>query len=312
MNLLILVNDVRRISPSSTTRAFITASVARGWQVWLTSPDRLWLNVDDVVYADVVSAKEPSQPSTQTPVAAMDLVWIRTNPGRDRRTEIHDTALTLLTWAQEAGVRVINDPSSLRWAGSKLYLSRIPSHCRPETLVSRSPEALLNYVRSRDTRTVLKPLRGTQGADVFIVNPGKETNLRAIVDVLVRKGHVVAQDWIPEGVQGDIRIILLNGEVLTVNGRPAAVARIPASGELRSNVHLGGHPTSAKLTQVHHDIVAAVGPVLRKDGLFLVGLDVVGPKVVEINVFSTGGLPDAGLFEGVDYVAAVLDALPRP
>lgn len=233
-----------------------------------------------------------------------DRVLVRTNPARDTGGAQH-LALELLAIAQGQGVVVMNDPSTLARATTKLYLCGLPEHLRPYTLVSQDRRRLKDFVESRP-RSVLKPLSGTRGQDVFLLQPGA-ANLNQILDVLCRQGLAMAQDFVPEAVEGDIRIVVLGGRVLEIGGAACAVRRVPPPHDFRSNVAVGGEPQPARLSEELMAVAEEAAQQLLEDGIHLAGLDAIGLKLVEVNVFATGGLPDAGRFAGEDFFEPVLD-----
>ena len=320
MKLLVIVNRLDELAPGQTTTMLARAAEDRGHTLYvaeatavsLTSDNRLWARVRQATPAPTPEAwvrQLRAAPADRMPLDGEALVWIRTNPGRDPRGGVHATLLDLLAMAQEQGVTVVNDPAALRSASTKLYLSRLPAHTRPQTTVSSDPETIEALVRSATGPMVLKPLSGSRGMDVFRVDPGQYANLNQIIDVLVRGGVAMVQDYVPEAAEGDVRVVMLNGEVLVAQGRAASVRRVPSGRDFRSNVHVGGRPAMAEYDDRLRAVAEAVGPVLRRDGLLLAGLDVIGDKVVEVNVFSTGGLVDGAAFYGVDFAQPIIAAL---
>ncbi len=238
-----------------------------------------------------------------------DVLLLRVNPARDRaRDWAYQTALLLARFARDRGCVVLNDPEGLVQASSKLYLSLFPSSVRPRTLVTHDPQALRAFVEQAGS-AVLKPLRGTRGSDVFLVEAAHALNLNQIIDVLRRSDFVIAQEYLTDAPQGDVRLVLLEGKVLEIDGTALAIRRRPGAGEFRSNIHAGGRAEAAELTPELRALAELVGPRLRADGIFLAGLDVVGDRLVEINVFATGGFRDAELFTGHDYSARVIEAI---
>ncbi len=314
-----IVNDALGIRAVQTTTAMVAALAARGHECWVASVDSL--GMDETGEASI-AARQTQNTDVHGIVADMraatqdrlrlgkgDLVLLRTNPGRDPRPWAHQVLFELARAAQESGAVVLNDPTGLARASSKLFLRSLPAHTRPRTVVSRDPVELRTFVESCGSGAVLKPLDGTQGRDVFRLLPGQNTNRNQIIDLLTRAGHAMAQEFVPEALAGDVRLIMLDGEVLQVDGVAAAVRRVPGGDDFRSNVHVGGTAVPAVLTPALEAVASAVGPVLRAEGLFLCGLDVIGDKVVEANVFSPGGLTDASAFGSVDFLSRVVDAM---
>jgi glutathione synthase len=321
LELLVVVNAVADVAPDQTTALLAWRAARRGWSVRLVGVDGLGLDHQDRVVARARRLKgaRSTEASLRGAVAGtvedvdlddVDAVLVRTNPARRGASPLlHATALELLRVARDRGTLVLNDPDTLLRASSKLYLTTVPPPWRPPMCVSADPAVLLRFVHARPGRTVLKPLQGTRGRDVFFVEGPTTPNLAQLADVLVRDGPALAQAWIEGGEQGDTRVLLLDGEPLRADGRLAAVRRIPRPGELRSNVAQGGRAARANGAAQALEVAAALGPRLRDDGVFLAGLDVIGRQVVEVNVLAPGGLVDAERLEGVDFSEVVLDAL---
>ena len=158
---------------------------------------------------------------------------------------------------------------------------------------------------------VLKPLQGSGGSGVFLVKPEDKSNLNQIVEALQRDGYIVAQEYLPAAHEGDTRLFMMNGAPLKYKGKFAAFRRLRSGDDMRSNIHAGGKLRQAEITDQHLQLAEIVRPKLVQDGMFLVGLDIVGDKLMEINVFSPGGLGSAQNFEKVNFSNAVLDALER-
>lgn len=314
MSLLCVVNHAERVTEAGTTTALLKEAIRRGRPVRVCGVGTLSVGVDGRVYAQGRSAGLDGDrlvlgAVTPGPLVPAETVLLRTNPGRDtERGWMHEVVLRMLVMARQQGISVVNDPGGLLRSSSKLYLSVVPQQHRPLTLISRNAVEIRAFF-AEVGRGVLKPLTGSHGRDVFLIDPDTRGNLNQIIAVLTREGFAMAQSYIPQAPQGDTRLLLLNGEPLMVDGRVAAVRRIPGEGDFRSNVSAGGRATPAELTPTLSEIAAAVGPQLRADGILLAGLDVIGSKVVEVNTFSPGGLPDAGRFCGVDFVGPVLDAV---
>lgn len=321
MKLLVVVNRVSSVKASQGAVRLARQALKMGWRVLFTDVGQLGVDPDGHTFAwTQQTRRHEASPvaylgrlrgaaKVRTPLAQVDAVMIRTNPGRDgSRMVLHDAALSILRMARDAGTTVLSDPDGLARASSKLYVSRLPAAVRPATLVSRNPSEIEAFVRSRSARSIIKPVSGTQGTDVFRVEPDEPANLRQIIDVVVRQGYAVIQEWLPEAVAGDVRLIVLNGQLLEVDGRVAAVRRVPASGEIRSNVFRGGMATKPERVQAWADVVDQIRPQLVADRLFLVGLDLIGSRIVEVNVYSPGGLQDAEAFAQVNFATPILVA----
>ncbi|MCB9791957.1 MAG: glutathione synthase [Alphaproteobacteria bacterium] len=322
MRLTVIVNDPTALKPEQTTTLLITGAVARGHEVWIAGVGELSLSPEDQVRvrarrAEVqdptalVFALRRTEPA-ELLLGPGDRVLIRTNPARDAaRAWAHGTALELLRVARAGGVTVLSDPDGLARAASKVYLTALPPRFRPHTLISRDPAELRAFLDDAPGDCVLKPLQGTHGRDVFRVRKQDPDNLNQILDVLTRQGFAMAQRFVPEAVEGDTRLLVLQGRILRLGEAVCAVRRVPGGGDFRSNVSAGGHAAPPLIRPVMEEIVAAVGPRLVADGLFLAGLDLIGDVVVEINVFSPGGLQDSGAYAGVDFIPPILEAVEQ-
>lgn len=137
-----------------------------------------------------------------------------------------------------------------------------------------------------------------------LVKEGK--NKKQIIEAITRDGFVIAQEYLPAAKDGDTRVFLVDGQPLEIEGKVAAIQRVQAPGDLRSNVHQGATVQQPVLTKQTFRLIETIGPQLQADGMFLVGLDVVGSKLMEINVFSPGGIGQASRLNEVDYFTAIM------
>lgn len=317
MTVLFILNDIHDLKPTQTTTALICQTLQH---TTVAITDVLGLGVDGEVIAQAITVHhtEPKaliaslgqQPRQHIPLSSCQMVWVRTNPARDQhRAFAHQNALSLLAIAKQQGVHIVNDPQGLMLAQSKVYLAQLDPSVIPKTLISRDMDALMQFVAQTNAPVVLKPLSGTHGQDVFCVDGPTDKNLRQIIDVLTRKGWAIAQPYVPEAADGDIRVILLHGQCLQVDGQYALVRRRPGGSDFRSNIHAGGKACPTQFNDRIAQVVDIIGPTLVRDGIALAGLDLIGDVVVEVNVFSTGGLVDAEHFYGRPFVQAVVEGL---
>ncbi len=323
MRIAFIVNDRRAPSAEQTTTLLISAALRRGHSVLvcgvadLTRTDSGSLLAFGCVPAsgsptDLVSQLATAEGSLE-PLDEHDLCVVRTNPGRDvRRRAQHVASLRLLEWLEERGVRVVNRPRGLSRSLTKLSLLDVPDDLRPRTLVTRDVAAIEQFVEAQNTRTVIKPLEGTRGRDVFVLEPGRgSANMRQIIEVVCRQGYAVVQEFVAGAEKGDLRVTVVDGAILEVDGQPAAVARVPDPADFRSNLHAGGTAAPGSVSAEMHDAVARIGPLLEREGLFHVGVDFAGGRMLELNVFSPGGLfPSERLYQR-DFSGAVIEALER-
>lgn len=318
----VLVNDPQTLEPAQTTSLLADRLAHDGHETWVASVGGLEMTAagqfrvrgkrartrdDESIARWLFRIRRQRRESVD--VGPGDVVLVRLNPARDRhRAWAHETALALLREAEQQGIVILNSPHGLTHAGHKLYLARLPERFRPPTLVSRDPDAIRTFLLQHET-CVCKPVTGTRGRDVFRIDQGDVQNLNQIVDVLVRDGYAMVQPYVEGADDGDVRLIVMDGKLLEIDGHAAAVRRVPGPGDFRSNVHVGGTPVAAEVTPMMRELCAEAGPMLAADGLFLVGLDVIGSSVVEVNAWSPGGLYDAERLTGADFVGAVTDAL---
>ena len=212
--------------------------------------------------------------------------------------------------AMRHGVIVVNDPNGLSKASSKMYLQLFPEEVRPRTLITRDNREIKAFAKELGT-IVLKPLQGSGGASVFLVRPEDMPNLNQMIDAVSRDGFVIAQEYLPAAAEGDTRLFMMNGRPLRVKGKYAAFRRVRTGGDMRSNIHAGGKLAGPQITEEALRLAEIVRPKLVQDGMFLVGLDIVGDKLMEINVYSPGGLGSAQKFAKVNFCRYVIEALRR-
>ncbi len=238
--------------------------------------------------------------SKETPLAEFDAVLMRKDPPFDAE---YVASTWLLELAQKEGARIFNDPRAIRDHSEKLAIAKYARFAAP-TLVTRLAAQLQRFIdANRDV--VLKPLDGMGGESVFRVAQN-DPNRNVIIETLVRDGakSVMAQRYIPEIRDGDKRILLIAGKAV-----PHCLARIPKPGETRGNLAAGGTGVAKPLSKRDLEIANALGPELARQGLLLVGLDVIGDYLTEINVTSPTCFREITEQTGFDVAAMFLDAL---
>ena len=246
-------------------------------------------------------------------VDELDVLMLRNDPGDDvaGRPWAVTSGILFGRAAMNKGVIVLNDPNGLAKAVTKMYFQMFPEEVRPKTLITRDRAEIKSFAQEMGGTIVLKPVQGSGGQSVFLVRPETMPNLNQMIDAVSRDGYVIAQEYLPAAMEGDTRLFMLNGEPLRWKGHYAAFRRLRRGDDLRSNIHAGGKKAQAVVTPAMLRIAEIVRPKLVQDGMFLVGLDIVGDKLMEINVFSPGGLGSAQQFEGVNFSTAVLQSLER-
>jgi glutathione synthase len=198
---------------------------------------------------------------------------------------------------------VLNRPEGILTANEKLYTLHFPELMAP-TMVARRIPQLLDFMEKQGGEMIVKPLHGKGGEGIFHVRRDDRNTLSILEQSTAFEADwIMAQAYIPEVRAGDKRILLLDGEPI------GALLRIPPDHEVRSNLHVGGKPAKASLDDRDREIVATIGPWLRRDGLFFVGIDVIGGYLTEINVTSPTGIQEINALDGVCVEARVLDGV---
>ena len=235
---------------------------------------------------------------TVEPLGGFDAVFMRKDPPFDI-AYLHATQL--LDLAQAEGTVVLNNPGGLRAANEKLFALNF-SAVIPPTLVSQDAERLKAFLEELGGEMIIKPVDGHGGAGIFYVQRG-DRNLNSILETATRQGRepIIAQQYLPAVRQGDKRLIVLNGEPL------GCTLRVPRADEHRGNIHVGGTCVKAAVTPRDREICALVGPRLRREGLYFVGLDIIGEYLTEVNVTSPTGVQEIDRLDHVCLEAKVID-----
>ncbi|HTO45934.1 MAG TPA: glutathione synthase [Burkholderiales bacterium] len=238
----------------------------------------------------------------EVPLAAFDALLMRKDPPFDMEY-VYSTYL--LELAEGQGARVINRPRALRDCNEKFSITRFVSLTVP-TLVTRLESELRAFLEAQ-ADVVLKPLDGMGGASIFRLQR-QDPNIGVVIETLTHYGRrtIMAQRYIPDIVDGDKRILLIDGEPV-----PYALARIPKPGETRGNLAAGARGVVRELSARDREIARTVGPVLAREGMLLVGLDVIGDYLTEINVTSPTGMREIMDQSGFDVAGMMIDAVER-
>ncbi len=205
---------------------------------------------------------------------------------------------------------MVNDPAALLRASSKLYLEEFPDKVRPRSLITRDPDAIERFVNEVG-HCVLKPLNGAKGRNVFMIDQGEQANLAQMTETVLDDGYALVQEFVDGAEEGDSRIFLLEGQILEVGGRAAAFRRVLQGNDQRSNISVGGRMAPLEIGAREEAIAEAMRAKLVEDGMFFVGIDVVGDKVLEVNTDSPGGIQAVEWLYEVDICPAVIEALER-
>jgi glutathione synthase len=289
-----------------STFALLLEGQRRGHAQVHYTPDRLAMRdgrvsalVEPVTVRDVPGDHFTLGGPKVAELSSFDVVLLRQDPPFDMG---YITTTFLL---ERLGPRtvVVNDPASVRNAPEKLYVTEFVK-LGPPTLITRDRKLIAEF-RKEHGDIIVKPLYGNGGAGVFRIGGGDE-NLAALLELFedaFRGQPFIVQRYLPEVRRGDKRIILVDGEAVGI------INRVPAVGEARSNMHVGGRPEAATMSARDRDICAAIGPELKARGLLFAGIDVIGDYLTEINVTSPTGIREVRRFGGPDIAALIWDAI---
>ena len=327
MLIAFFINDLEREHAGFTTTLLAHAAAMRGHRVCYLTPTDFVLRPDDSLHAHArflpkrkykdskdffETLKSDKCKLEPVDVTDLDILMLRNDPSIDAETP----------WAMEAGILfgreaarrgtiVLNDPDSLGRAINKLYFQSFPAEARAETLISRHSADIKAFAKDHGGNIILKPLQGSGGSGVFKLDPESKQNLNQIIEAIGRDGYIIAQAYVPAAKKGDIRLFLMNGHPLRIGGKYAALRRVAHPDDIRSNIHAGGTAEAVEIGKTELAVAELIRPKLLADGMFLVGIDIVGDKILEINVFSPGNLGSCSKLAGVDFTDPILDAMER-
>jgi len=324
MKIAFVINNILTEWPDYTTTHLAYEAKKLEHEVWYMNVSDFSYDSDENVHANAYSAALVDMASVTSfinsirnsdkskyyiNVAELDVLMLRNDPAEDAQTR---------PWARLAGINfsrfailnnvlVLNDPDGLSKAINKLYLQIFPKEIRPETLITLDKKQIKEFAEKWGT-IVIKPLVGSGGRNVFLLRSEDRPNMNQMLESVSRDGYIIAQEYLPEAVNGDVRVFLMNGELLKVDDKIAAFRRVRKNGDMRSNMTAGATsaPYEGSSTSLN-DLANKISPIVKQDGLFLTGIDVVGDKIMEINVFSPGGIESANNFNGVNYTIAIIN-----
>ena len=323
MNILFLMYPWDRVEPETdSTLRLIHECVSRGHTVAIATTSNLTMRdteasafcqifKKDAVPSNIVSFYKKAQFSqARLPLAGFDTIIMRVNPPLDV------IALNFLDSVRD-DVFIFNDIDGLRVANNKLYTASfndVNNTFIPVTHVSKSPAYLEEVLReSQSDKMIMKPLDGFGGQGVILVEKHAQKSFHSLLEFYINSGdggnYVILQEYVEGAEQGDVRILMLNGEPI------GAMKRIPAEGDVRSNVHAGGSVVKHVLSKQEKALCKHIGPKLVRDGLFFVGIDVINEKLIEVNVQSPGGIVRINKLNNtklqkkvIDFVESVINA----
>ena len=278
---------------------------ARGHDLFFYSPDhlayqegRITARGQDMQVQRVAGAPAILGETREVDLGDFDVVWLRQDPPFD----MHYITSTHLLDRLKGQALVVNDPFWVRNYPEKLLVLDFPD-LTPPTAIARDLETIKAF-KARHGDIILKPLYGNGGAGVFRLD-ANDRNLTSLHELFTgfSREPLIVQKFLPDVSNGDKRVILVDGDPV------GAINRVPAAGETRSNMHVGGRPEKIGLTERDREICAAIGPLLREKGQVFVGIDVIGDYLTEINVTSPTGIQELERFDGVNIAEKIWQAI---
>jgi len=328
MKIAFVVNDIQTEVAGFTTTRLAMAAANLGHKCFVFGVGDFVCAADGSVHARAHSPKGKNYKSLEKFLAelqspehapqsinldALDVLFLRNDPATDaiERPWAQSSGILFGQLVASRGVMVLNDPENLGHAINKTYFQQFPEEVRPKTCISRNVEEIKQFIEEQHDRVVIKPLQGSGGKNVFLIGPKERANLNQMIDAVLRDGYCVAQEYLPAAAEGDVRLFVMNGRPLARDGKYAAFRRVNKTGDARSNMHSGGESEPVDVTDDMLRMVEIVRPKLMSDGMFLVGLDIVADKLIEVNVFSPGGIGSSSQFAGIDFARMIVEDLER-
>lgn len=308
IKLAVVMDPISQIAfKKDTSLALLNAAQERDCELWYMEQSDLYIE-NGVAMGRMAPLSVEMNPEKwyelgqyqHRPLSELNIILMRKDPPFDSEF-IYSTYI--LERAEEAGVLIANKPQSLRDCNEKVFATVFPDLMTP-TLVSRSAELLKKFHKDHGD-VIFKPLDGMGGSSIFRLKQD-DPNVSVIIETLTNHGQqqIMAQRFIPEIVDGDKRILMIDGEPV-----PYTLARIPAKGETRGNIAAGGTGVTQPLSDENRAIAEKVGPILKEKGLYFVGLDVIGNSLTEINVTSPTCVREISRDSGIDVAGQLIDTL---
>lgn len=328
ISIAFVVNSIATELADYTTTRLARKAAARGHQValiglgdfiydWedgicaMATVSRIAEFEDDIAY--LAHLQDPEKGRDRIRLADYDVLMLRSDPAEE---------LTTRSWAPSSGLLfsqlvalgdtiVLNDPQRLTDAVNKTYFQFFPEAVRPATTITREPGEVHRFLEAHDGKGVIKPLQGSGGQGVFVIDENNRQNLNQIIEAVTRDGYAIVQEYLAAAAAGDLRMITLNGRPLEVDGTYACLHRFSQTEDHRSNISAGGGMELAKPDEAALRIAEIVGPKLIDDGIYFAGLDIAGDKMMEVNVDTPGALNFIDDLSGIDFSGAVISDLER-
>jgi len=328
MLIAFFVNDMAREFPNYTTTVLAHEAVQRGHRVCYITPGDFVMLPDDSMrlHARMAPTKKHrshndffkgveavGEKTTELAMTDVDVLWLRSDPSLDAQAApwAADAGILFGREAVKRGVLVLNDPHSLSLAVNKMYFQSFPEAVRAETLITKHAGDVKDFAKKHNGECILKPLQGSGGSGVFKVDAENMSNLNQMIEAITRDGYIIAQAYVPAASKGDIRLFIMNGVPLQIGKKFAALRRVSAKDDIRSNIHAGGKAVAVEVGETELRVAEQIRPKLIADGMFLVGIDIVGDKILEVNVFSPGNLHSCNSLAGVNFAEPIIASVER-
>ncbi len=328
MLIAFFVNDMVREFPNYTTTVLAHQAALRGHGVCYITPSDFVMLPDDSmrIHARMAPTKKHKshtdffkgleavgEKTIQLAMSDVDVLWLRNDPSLDAQAApwAADAGILFGREAEKRGVLVLNDPNSLSLAANKMYFQSFPQAVRAETLITKHGADVKDFAKKHGGECILKPLQGSGGSGVFKVDAENMSNINQMIEAITRDGYVIAQAYVPAAAKGDIRMFMMNGIPLQIGKKYAVLRRVSAKDDIRSNIHAGGKAVPAEVGDNELRVAELIRPKLMADGMFLVGIDIVGDKILEVNVFSPGNLHSCNKLTGVNFAEPIIASIER-
>jgi len=323
-----VVNDVATELDDYTTTRLARKAAARGHKVALIGLGDFIYDWQDGICAMATLSKveefdddadylahlqDPERSRERIKLADYDVLMLRSDPAEELTTRswAPSSALLFSQLAALGDTIVLNDPRRLTDAVNKTYFQFFPEAVRPSTTITRETAEVHRFLEAHGGKGVIKPLQGSGGQGVFVIDDGNRQNLNQIIEAVTRDGYAIVQEYLPAAADGDLRMITLNGRPLEIEGTYACLHRFSQTEDHRSNISAGGGMELATPNAAALRIAEIVGPKLIDDGMYFVGLDIAGDKMMEVNVDTPGALNFIDDLSGIDFSGAVISDLER-
>lgn len=330
MRIGFVVNDLKTEESDFTTTQLAMTAANHGHEIWYINVGDFALRPDDHTWAHARTLPPERHRSYEVflqrirsnaalcqeiDLQDLDVLMLRNDPSQDilKRPWARMASINFGRLAKRLGVLVLNDPDGLSQSLTKLYMQYFPEEIRPRTLITRHKDEARDFIASQGGYAILKPLSGSGGHNVFLVRPHDTPNINQMLEAVSSEGYVIVQEFLADAIHGDTRLFLMNGEPLRVKGKYCAIHRQRRTGDadIRSNITAGAVAHRATITDEMLHLASRVKPRLIQDGLFFVGLDIVGNKIMEINTQSPGGTHSAQKLEDAPFAQEIIKAIEQ-